>query len=98
MINIIPKTIDRLIVLDVDLLVLEDLSNLWHEVDRNPGKYLYMVNESYNDKGFYSKLSKKKHFLQPYGVSLGVMVADLRLLRKDKLNGKESKLLLLSLI
>lgn len=90
MINILSSSsppIKRLILLDVDLLVLEDLSHLWTVPDEQPGKYFYLVNESYNDNGWYSKYSKKKHFPPPYGVSLGVMVADLVALKDAKLDG-----------
>jgi lipopolysaccharide biosynthesis glycosyltransferase len=90
LINIIPASADihRLLVLDIDVLVLEDITNLWKEADKNPGKYLYMAAEGYSSEGYYVKTSTKKHYPPPYGLSTAVMIVNMDELRRNNLTGK----------
>ena len=88
-VNILPRNIHRAILLDIDLLMLEDLSNLWSEADINPNKYLYMAPENYQNDSYFTNPkqygNRKIHFYQPYGINSGVVIANLDLMRQDNL-------------
>lgn len=90
-INLMPPDIDRVIILDVDMLVFEDLSYLWVEADRVPGKYLYMTYEGYQTDSYYTGKynNQKKHFYKPWGVNGGLIIANLWAMRNESIDGRK---------
>lgn len=85
----VPSTLHRAILLDVDMLVLENLSNIWAEADKEPLKYLFGTQEGYHDDSYYINPkygSKKKHFYKPYGLNSGTFMVNLDMMRKDNLS------------
>lgn len=86
--NLMPKSISRALVLDIDVLVFDDISYLWSEADRVPGKFLYMAEDGYSEDSYYGSYSygnKKEHYFHPYGVNAGVILADLDAIRYENI-------------
>ena len=70
LLNMIPDTIHRLIYMDLDTIVFEDLANLHDYFHQNPTKIMFVAMESYRENfGFYANSkwnsSGKSHFYQP---------------------------------
>lgn len=87
MVTMVPHSIDRLIYIDIDTIIFEDLTNLYGFFIKHPGKIMYLARESYKEKfGFYANprwnSTGKTHFYQPTGVNSGVILLNLELMRK----------------
>lgn len=96
MINIVPDTIEKLIILDIDTLVLEDLRNLVSETvsiqERSPSHdvVLFMTAENYQNDSYYTGKygNHKDHYYRPYGLNSGLIVANLNLMRQANMSAE----------
>ena len=87
MITMLPTSINRLIYMDIDTIIFEDLANLYSYFIIHPGKIMYLAMESYRETfGYYANpkwnSSGKNHFYQPTGVNSGVILMNLDLMRR----------------
>jgi lipopolysaccharide biosynthesis glycosyltransferase len=88
-VNTVPLHISRVIVLDVDMLVLEDLSNMYKIGDEMPDKFMIATQEGYSEDSYFTGGKKyknaKTHFFKPYGLNTGAVIFNLNHMRKDNL-------------
>jgi len=87
LLNMIPDTVTRLIYMDIDTIIFEDLANLHDYFYLYPGKIMYLAMESYRENfGYYANSKRnrsgKTHYYQPTGVNSGVILMNLDLMRK----------------
>lgn len=75
--------------LDIDVLVMEDLHNLWKVWDKVPGKVWHLALEiqSNNSGWYYDRRFTKKHFMPPSGVNSGVILMNLTAMRELEMTG-----------
>lgn len=92
-VNTVPSTLPRVIVLDVDMLVLEDLSHMHEEGLNMKDKFMIATMEGYSEDSYFTGGKKykntKKHFFKPYGLNTGAVIFDLELMRKDNLTASK---------
>ena len=70
--------------MDIDTLVLEDLSNLWNKFHGEPTKIIWAALETYGDprQGWYMSRNKTT-FFPPCGINSGVLLLNLEAMRKS---------------
>ena len=76
----------KIIWMDVDILVLEDLSNLWNRFNADETKIVWAALETYGDPrtGWYMS-HKKTTFFPPCGINSGVLLLNLEAMRKSNI-------------
>lgn len=97
--ELLPDNIHKIITLDVDTLVLEDLGNLWNYFEHHEklgngtssmsnkliGSALEMDDV---DSTEYKYFNDKIHIYPPSGLNTGVLLLNLKLLREKSITGK----------
>jgi len=89
MINLLPS-IDRVLFLDIDVLVMEDLHNIWKQWSEIPSKVFHLAPEVQPPLkwGWYARNHRYKGmYYPPNGLNSGVILMDLKEMRRLGLNG-----------
>jgi lipopolysaccharide biosynthesis glycosyltransferase len=87
--ELLPDYVERILYVDADTLVFEDLSNLWSnwKIMEEKNTTFAGVQEVEHPKDIiYFK--KKEHFLHPSGINTGVLLMNLERMREQNLTGE----------
>ena len=93
MINLLPLY-DKVLVIDIDTYIEEDLANLWNYFYVEPMNtyYMYFTGETsvetYTRSWYWKNQNIKQHFYYPMGVNTGVILMNLELMRKLNISGQ----------
>jgi len=87
----LPETIDRVLYVDTDTIVLDDIANLWSEFNNftsNTVAALVAEHEASHEKGYYKDDAEHPYYNESgcHGINSGVVLLDIAKLRHNPWN------------